>query len=97
MILHRFYIWFPQILHRYNIIFDEQKPDIVVIGFDRELNYQKLEKALSNLRWKYRNILELRTVQNMSYKQMSEQLGLTESQVKSLLNKAREKLKQLLN
>jgi RNA polymerase sigma-70 factor (ECF subfamily) len=58
---------------------------------------ERLEKALSNLRWKYRNILELRTVQNMSYKQMSEQLGLTESQVKSLLNKAREKLKQLLN
>ena len=58
---------------------------------------ERLEKALSNLRWKYRNILELRTIQNMSYKQMSEELDLTESQVKSLLNKAREKLKQLLN
>ncbi len=27
------------------IIFDDQNPDIVVVGFDRELNYQKLEKA----------------------------------------------------
>ncbi len=32
-------------LRNANIIFDDQNPDIVVIGFDRELNYQKLEKA----------------------------------------------------
>lgn len=56
----------------------------------------KLDHALSRLRFKYKNILELRTVQNLSYKQISEQLGISESQVKSRLNKAREKLKQLL-
>lgn len=32
-------------LKEYNINFDDQNPDIVVVGFDRELNYQKLEKA----------------------------------------------------
>lgn len=55
-----------------------------------------LENALSRLRCKYRNIIELRSIQNLSYKQISEQLGLSESQVKSRLNKAREKLKELL-
>lgn len=57
----------------------------------------RLSEAFSRLRFKYRNILELRIVQNLSYKEISEQLGLSESQVKSTLNKAREKLKQLLN
>lgn len=57
----------------------------------------KLHDALSRLRFKYKNILKLRTEDNLSYKEISEQLGLTESQVKSTLNKAREKLKQLLN
>jgi RNA polymerase sigma-70 factor (ECF subfamily) len=56
-----------------------------------------LDSALSRLRFKYRNIIELRTVQGLSYKEISEQLGLSESQVKSQLNKARDKLKQLLN
>ena len=55
-----------------------------------------LDNALSRLRWKYRNIIELRSIQNLSYKQISEHLGLTESQVKSRLNKTREKLKELL-
>ena len=57
----------------------------------------KLSDALSRLRYKYRYILELRTVQNLSYKEIAEHLELSESQVKSRLNKAREKLKQLLN
>ena len=57
----------------------------------------KLSDALNRLRYKYRYILELRTVQNLSYKEIAEHLELSESQVKSRLNKAREKLKQLLN
>lgn len=32
-------------LKKYNITFVEENPDIVVFGFDRELNYNKLEKA----------------------------------------------------
>ena len=57
---------------------------------------KRLDEALSRLRWKYRNILLLRIAQNLSYKQISDKLGLSESQVKSLLNKAREKLRELL-
>ena len=34
-------------LKRYNINLVSDKPDIVVIGFDRELTYEKLEKACS--------------------------------------------------
>lgn len=56
----------------------------------------ELENALSRLRTKYKDIIELRSIQNLSYKQISEQLGLSESQVKSRLNKARERLKTLL-
>lgn len=57
----------------------------------------RLTEALSRLRYRYRYILELRTVQDLSYKEIGELLDLSESQVKSRLNKAREKLKQLLN
>ena len=57
----------------------------------------KVHNALSRLRYKYRNILQLRVEENLSYKEIGERLGLNESQVKSTLNKAREKLKQLLN
>ena len=32
-------------LDKYNINFVEENPDVVVFGFDRELNYEKLEKA----------------------------------------------------
>ena len=32
-------------LLEYNIKFNSKNPDIVVVGFDRELNYKKLEKA----------------------------------------------------
>ena len=72
----------------------DYSPEEVFIG--NETN-DRLEKAMSRLKWKYRNIINLRTVQNMSYKQISEELDLSESQVKTLLNKAREKLKLLLN
>lgn len=56
-----------------------------------------LEESLSRLRFKYRQILLMRCVQNLSYKQIGKELNLTETQVKSLLNKARRKLKELLN
>lgn len=36
-------------LLNYNINLTEEKPDIVVVGFDRELNYEKLEKACEAL------------------------------------------------
>lgn len=57
----------------------------------------RLEKAYNMLRPHYRNILDLRTVQDLSYKEIADKLGITESQVKTRLNNAREKLKKLLN
>lgn len=57
----------------------------------------RLADALKRLKPSYRSILELRTTENLSYKEISDRLGLTESQVKSRLNNAREKLKKLLN
>lgn len=71
----------------------DYSPEEVFIGNETRA---RLEEAMSRLRWKYRNIIELRTVRNMSYKQMSDELGISESQVKTLLNKARGKLKELL-
>lgn len=56
----------------------------------------RLSFALSRLRFKYRQILELRMA-NLSYKEIGEKLNLNESQVKTTLNKAREKLKKMLN
>lgn len=57
---------------------------------------ERIKKALDSINWKYKNIIELRTNKNLSYKQIGEELNLTEMQVKALLNKAREKLKSLL-
>lgn len=72
----------------------DESPEDVYIFHETDAN---LSDALRRLRFKYRNIIELRTVQHLSYKEIAEQLELSESQVKSLLNKAREKLKKLLN
>lgn len=57
----------------------------------------RLSEALNRLKPNYRRILELRTEKDLSYKEIGDILGITESQVKSRLNVAREKLKQLLN
>lgn len=65
-------------------------------NFIFEETRSKLNNALSRLRYKYRNILQLRTEEHLSYKEIGDRLSLNESQVKSTLNKAREKLKQLL-
>ena len=72
----------------------DYSPEEVFIGKETSA---RLDEAMTRLRWKYRNIIELRTVKNMSYKQISDELGMSESQVKTLLNKARNKLKELLN
>lgn len=71
----------------------DYSPEEILIYHETD---KRLDEALSRLRWKYRNILLLRIAQNLSYKQISDKLGLSESQVKSLLNKAREKLRELL-
>lgn len=59
--------------------------------------YSNLNNALDKLNPKYRQIIELRSIQELSYKEISEQLGITESQVKTRIFNAREKLKKMLN
>lgn len=55
-----------------------------------------LSKALEHLRSKYKDIIELRANKELSYKQIGDILGISESQVKSQLNRARKKLKKIL-
>ncbi len=72
----------------------DQTPEDVYIFNE---TYTNLTNALNNLNPSYRQIIELRSVQNLSYKEIAEQLGITESQVKTRVFNAREKLKKLLN
>lgn len=55
-----------------------------------------VEKALPLLKKKYRDLIELR-MNGMSYKDMSEKLAINENTIKSMLNKARQKLKQKIS
>lgn len=54
-----------------------------------------LRIALSKLRYKYKNILELRYFKELSYEQISKELGVPVGTVKSDLNKAKRRLKQI--
>lgn len=52
-----------------------------------------LRQALSRLRSKYRNLLELRYFKGLSYEELSAELGIPVGTVKSDLNKAKHRLK----
>ena len=56
-------------------------------------NADLIRTALSRLRFKHRNILELRYFKNLSYKELSVVLGVPVGTVKSDLCKAKHKLK----
>lgn len=58
---------------------------------------ENLTEALTHIKPCQRQLLELRTVEDLSYKEIGQRLGITESQVKSRLNVVRKKLKKLLN
>ncbi len=72
----------------------DDSPEEIYIGHETN---SRLTEALKMLRPHYRTIIELRTTENLSYKEIGDKLGITESQVKARLNNARERLKQLLN
>lgn len=55
----------------------------------------ELETATTLLRSKYRSLLDLRYTHDMSYKDIAKTLQIPEGTVKSDLNKAKKKLKQL--
>lgn len=69
---------------------DSKDPESNII--DNE-NLTLLRIALSRLRFKHRNILELRYFKNLSYKELSVMLGVPVGTIKSDLCKARHKLK----
>ena len=60
-------------------------------------NIEQLKVALSRLRSKYRNILELRYYQGLSYKELSAKLDTPVGTIKSDLSKAKRKLKELFH
>lgn len=69
-----------------------ESPEDTLIGDETA---RRLEDAYSRLRIKYRNILDMKINKDLTYKQIGEELCLSELQVKSMLNKARKRLKQL--
>lgn len=62
----------------------------------REL-VEQLKVALRKLRFKYRNILELRYFKGLSYEELAEELGVPVGTIKSDLNKAKKKLREFFN
>ena len=58
---------------------------------------EQLKVALSRLRSKYRNLLELRYYQGLSYKELSAKLDIPVGTIKSDLSKAKRKLKELFH
>ena len=55
----------------------------------------RLMQCMSTLRYNYRNILKLRYIDDLSYKDIASNLGVPEATVKSDLFKARQRLKKL--
>ncbi len=55
-----------------------------------------VQEAMTTLQKKYRNLIELR-LEGKSYKDIAEELALSESRVKSDLNKARQQLKKKIS
>lgn len=57
-------------------------------------DYKRLMECMATLRYNYRNILKLRYIDELSYKDISSTLGVPEATVKSDLFKARQRLKK---
>lgn len=70
-----------------------ETPDALV---ERQESFDLLNKSLAQLKIEYREVLLLREFQNLSYREIAEVLGDTESAVKSRIFKARQRLFQLL-
>jgi len=70
-----------------------EAPDRLV---ERQESVDLLNKSLAQLRFEYREVLLLREFQNLSYREIAEVLGDTESAVKSRIFKARQRLFVLL-
>ncbi len=65
-------------------------------SLERHQNSDLVNKYLSRSRIEYREVLILREYQNLSYREIAETLGSTESAIKSRIFKARQRLFELL-
>lgn len=63
---------------------------------DRSLKNERIQKALQSISSKYREVVVLRDVQEMSYEEISEVTGLNLGTVKSRINRGRTMLQKLL-
>jgi RNA polymerase sigma-70 factor (ECF subfamily) len=63
---------------------------------ERQESADLLSKSLARLKLEYREVLLLREFQNLSYREIAEVLGETESAVKSKIFKARQRLFEIL-
>lgn len=63
----------------------------------KEETAEQLKVALRKLRYKYRNIIELRYFKGLSYEELAEELSVPIGTVKSDLNKAKKKLREFFN
>lgn len=57
-------------------------------------DYKRLMECMATLRYNYRNILKLRYIDELSYKDIASTLGVSEATVKSDLFKARQRLRK---
>lgn len=72
---------------------DESDPEADLTSLERIAN---IHKAVSELKPDYRELIELKYFEELSYNDISDVLGLNEKKVKSRLFTAREQLKHLL-
>jgi RNA polymerase sigma-70 factor (ECF subfamily) len=70
-----------------------ETPDALM---ERQESVDLLNKSLAQLNLEYREVLVLREFQNLSYREIAEVLGDSESAVKSRIFKARQRLFELL-
>lgn len=83
-------------------VFDEDQhsegiaDDDPAVRFDREETRARLREALALLPDEFREVIVLREVQELSYKEIGEVLGVPEGTVMSRLSRARARLKHVL-
>ena len=72
---------------------NKNNPDVI---FEKELNSKMVLEAVNQLEYDFKTIIILRDIQGFSYQEISEILSCNPGTVKSRLNRARKKLKTVL-
>ena len=75
---------------------DENEENNPEKSYLRREHAEKVRRAINTLDSDQRQIVVLRDINGLSYREISEVLAISESAVKSRLNRAREKLKKIL-